>query len=127
MDERSAAAAGGWAQEDAGPTVRPYAMTSGRTRPVRGAFDLISIVLALRSPAAHDGTSPEAAQILRCCRLPVSVAELAARLDLPSGTVKVLLGDLLDQQLITTRSPAPELAPPNRPLLEAVIHGLRAL
>ncbi|MBV1850787.1 DUF742 domain-containing protein [Catellatospora tritici] len=127
MDDSIASAGGGWAQEDAGPTVRPYAVTSGRTRPVRGAFDLISIVMALRSPAAPDGTSPEVEQILRCCRLPVSVAELAARLDLPSGTVKVLLGDLLEQRLIATRSPAPELGTPNRPVLEAVIHGLRAL
>ncbi|GHJ42675.1 hypothetical protein Cs7R123_00170 [Catellatospora sp. TT07R-123] len=127
MDGSSAPAGGGWAQEDAGPTVRPYAMTSGRTRPARGAFDLISIVMALRSPAAHDGTVPEAEQILRCCQLPVSVAELAARLDLPAGTVKVLLGDLLAQQLIATRSPAPDLGTPNRPILQAVIHGLRAL
>jgi hypothetical protein len=47
-------------------------------------------------------------------------------MDLPAGTVRVLLGDLLSQQLIITRSPiAPNAV--DRPMLEAVINGLRAL
>ncbi len=114
--------------EDAGPIVRPYAMTSGRTRPARGMFDLISIVMAVRPLSDQDtSVSPESAQILRYCRRPVSVAELAAHLDLPAGTVKVLLGDLLAQQLIVSRSPAPATGSPGQPILEAVINGLRAL
>jgi hypothetical protein len=56
------------------------------------------------------------------------VAEIAAHLDLPAGTVKVLLGDLLRQQLIHTRNPerTPHSGPSVR-ILEAVINGLRAL
>jgi hypothetical protein len=114
--------------EDPGPLVRPYAMTGGRTTPDCGAFDLISMVMATRQSAHHDAGSlePEAAKILRHCQQPMSVAELAARMDLPAGTVKVLLGDLLAQRLIITRSPAgPGTA--DRPMLEAVIHGLRSL
>lgn len=110
---------------DAGPVVRPYAMTSGRTTPVRGAFDLISIVLATRPPEPDDdGLHPESAHILRHSQRPVSVAELAAELDLPAGTVMVLLGDLLAQQLIVTRSPTPARGVASRPVLEAVINGL---
>jgi len=118
-----------WLDGDAGPVVRPYAMTSGRTRPSLGAFDLISIVLSARSELPDDPTLvPEAAEILRYCRRPVSVAEIAAHLDLPAGTVKVLLGDLLRQRLIHTRNPetTPSGAPSIR-VLEAVINGLRAL
>ena len=114
--------------DDAGPIVRPYAMIAGRTRPARGAFDLISIVKAIRQLSDQDiGVSPESAQILRYCQRPVSVAELAAHLDLPAGTVKVLLGDLLAQQFIVTRSPAPAEGSTGQPILEAVINGLRAL
>lgn len=116
----------GWFDRDAGPVVRPYAMTSGRTAPVAGNFDLIAIVHATRDPAPGDEVTlgPESAEIIRYAGTPVSVAEVAAHLDLPAGTVRVLLGDLLDARLIDTRSPAPHRA---GPLLEAVIHGLRSL
>lgn len=114
--------------EDPGPVVRPYAMTGGRTRPAIGAFDLISVVMATRLLSDHDsGLEPEAAQILRHCQRPTSVAELSARMDLPAGTVKVLLGDLLAHGLIVTRAPVATTGPASRPLLEAVINGLRAL
>ena len=124
-----------WLDSEAGPVVRPYAMTSGRTRPTHGGFALISIVLAT-SPAGSDddalgpesdGIGPEAAEIIRYARQPVSVAEIAAHLDLPAGTVKVLLGDLLDAGLIHTRAPARAFGVPDEPVLEAVMHALRAL
>lgn len=115
-----------WIDREAGPIVRPYAMTSGRTRPVRGAFDLFSMVVAMHPPSTSDVLpQPESALILRYCQEPVSVAELSAQLDLPAGTVKVLLGDLLARQLIATRTP--EDIPQLKPVLEAVIHGLRSL
>ncbi len=115
-------------EEDPGPVVLPYAMTGGRTSPDFGAFDLISIVMATRQLSSSDsGLVPEAVQILRHCQRPTSVAELSSRMDLPAGTVKVLLGDLLAQRLIITRAPAVATGAASRPLLEAVIHGLRAL
>jgi hypothetical protein len=117
-----------WLDRDAGPIVRPYAMTSGRTRPVRGAFDLVSIVRTTGRPAVGGaGLGPEAAEIIRMCRIPLSVVEIAARLDLPVGTVKVLLGDLLDQELIYSRNPVPGAAAPTESILEAVMHALRSL
>lgn len=119
--------ADGWLDGDAGPVVRPYAMTSGRTRSTRD-FDLISIILATRPPSESDiELEPEAAHIIRRCQQPLSVAEIAARLDLPAGTVKVLLGDLLDQRLIMTRAPVATTSVPIQPVLEAVINGLRSL
>ena len=36
-----------WLDEEAGPVVRHYAMTSGRTRPTRGEFDLITLIHSL--------------------------------------------------------------------------------
>ena len=117
-----------WVDEEAGPVVRHYAMTSGRTRPRRGEFDLITLIISTRTSAQVDGgLQPELATILRTCQSPVSVAELATRLDLPTGTVRVLLGDLLDRGYIRTRSPAPAAQLPTERVFKAVLDGLRSL
>jgi hypothetical protein len=117
-----------WVDDDAGPVVRHYAMTHGRTRPTRGDFDLVTLVVATRTVSAADvGIQPELADIVRLCQDPLSVAELAARLDRPIGTVRVLLGDLLDRGLIRTRSSVPAAALPTERVFKAVLDGLRAL
>jgi hypothetical protein len=117
-----------WIDEEAGPVVRHYAMTSGRTRPLRGEFDLITLIVASRLGAGGEaGLQPEHARILQLCQNPVSVAELATDLDLPVGTVRVLLGDLLDRGFIRTRSPAPAAQLPNERVFKAVLDGLRSL
>ena len=117
-----------WVDEEAGPVVRHYAMTSGRTRPRLGEFDLITLIISTRTTAQIDGgLQPELATILRTCQSPVSVAELATRMDLPTGIVRVLLGDLLDRGYIRTRSPAPAAQLPTERVLKAVLDGLRSL
>lgn len=117
-----------WVDEEAGPVVRHYAMTAGRTRPTRGEFDLITLVIAERSNLDGDARlQPEHAAIIQLCQNPVSVAELAAVLDLPVGTVRVLLGDLLDQGFIRTRSPVPDAHLPSERVFKAVLDGLRSL
>jgi hypothetical protein len=57
----------------------------------------------------------------------VSVAEIAAHLDLPVGIVRVLLGDLLGRGLVSVRVPQPPAEPPSEEIFAAVIEGLRAL
>ena len=117
-----------WVDEAAGPVVRPYAVTHGRTQPTRGEFDLITQVTATRAVSeAESGKQPEHAAILRLCQNPTSVAEIATALDLPVGTVRVLLGDLLDRGLIRTRSPMPAVQLPDDHVYKAVLDGLRAL
>jgi len=117
-----------WVDEEAGPVVRHYAMTSGRTRPTRGEFDLITLIIATRSAESPDNTmQPEHGEILRLSQRPVSVAEIATYLDLPVGTVRVLLGDLLDRGFIRTRSPVPATQLPTERVFKAVLDGLRSL
>lgn len=113
---------------DGGPVVRPYAMTSGRTRPAKGTFDLVSIIKAAR-PASRmgPGYGPEHLAIIRLCQAPISVAEVAAYLDLPISVVRVFLGDLLYQELIIVRQPHFPGRQISDELLEAMIDGLRAL
>jgi hypothetical protein len=117
-----------WFDEEAGPVVRPYAMTRGRTRPSKGKFDLISLIVATRMDSdAAVGLGPEHAAIMRLCVRPLSVAEVAAHLDLPVGIVRVMLGDLLDRGLVLARDPLPADELPSESIFRAVINGLRAL
>jgi len=117
-----------WVDADAGPVVRPYAMTRGRTQPTSGNFDLITIVVSVRAVSPVDvGLGPEHEAIVQLCRQPFSVAELSAHLNLPVGTVRVLLGDLLSRVLIVAHNPDPGTEPPGDDLFEAVINGIRQL
>ncbi|ACY99341.1 MULTISPECIES: DUF742 domain-containing protein [Thermomonospora] len=108
--------------------VRPYVLTSGRTRPAHGRFDLISQVVTVGPPPEADaGLGPEHLSILRLCRIAMSVAELAGRLNLPGAAVRVLLGDLLERGHVLIQEPAPETAITDADIYEAVIDGLRAI
>ncbi len=81
---------GRWYDSDAGPLVRPYAMTGGRTKPGSGnvRFDLIALVVVDDDPprpAEESLLGPEHRSLLALCRAETqSVAELAADADLPS-------------------------------------------
>ncbi|MFJ6718059.1 MULTISPECIES: DUF742 domain-containing protein [unclassified Streptomyces] len=122
-----------WYDAAAGPLVRPYAMTGGRTKPgphgVR--FDLIALVVVDRSgPEAADEAllGPEHRALLGLCRAQTqSVAELAADADLPVGVVRVLLGDLLEGGHVKVSRPVPPAQLPDERILREVIEGLRAL
>lgn len=106
--------------------LRPYMVTGGRTEPARGSFDLISQAVTL-TDHLPGGLNPEHLTILRLCRASTSVAELASHLDLPPGAVSVLLGDLLERQLIAVRAPQPDVDTYDSQVYKAVIDGLRSL
>lgn len=114
-----------WMDEDAGPVVRPYALISGRTRTSGEFLDLIATVTATGSQAGSVG--PEQEHILRVARSPISVADVAAELDLPVGVVRILIGDLRDQGLLSVSSPSAAGPRPSERILKEVINGLRAL
>ncbi|MFJ3217140.1 DUF742 domain-containing protein [Kitasatospora sp. NPDC086801] len=123
-----------WFDDEAGPVVRLYSMTRGRTRPVEdGLFDLISLITAVE-PGPNAGAvpahvlDPEHQTLLAWCRRePLSVAELGSYTDLPVSVVRVLLGDLYDAELISVTRPVPLAELPDERLLRDVINGLRAL
>ncbi|MFI0822358.1 DUF742 domain-containing protein [Streptomyces sp. NPDC021098] len=121
-----------WFDDAAGPVVRPYAMTRGRTRSAaEDKLDLIAVVVADRAQpgtAADQTLSPEHIDIVELSRdTPLSVAELAAELDLPVGVVRVLIGDLLHAALVRVSRPVPPAELPDERILREVINGLRAL
>lgn len=119
-----------WLDDDAGPVVRPYTVTGGRVRPVTGGFDLMAFVLAAPGAAGSPEAAhlqPEHRAILAKAEDPVSVAELAAALNLVVGVVRVLLGDLLAAGLIAMHEPSTAAHFPEDDVLQAVVNGLRAL
>ncbi|GLZ05711.1 hypothetical protein Acsp03_31770 [Actinomadura sp. NBRC 104412] len=118
-----------WVDEEAGPVVRPFAVTRGRTRSRRpgGELDLIAVVVTAEVPPPDPVLlTPEDERILERCLRPVPVAELASDLRLPVGVVRVLLGDLLERGLVEVQRPVAS-GPPDVRILKEVIDGLRAL
>ncbi len=112
--------------------VRPYAMTRGRTSSAsRHRLDLIALVVpepAAEDPGRDQTLSPEHVTIVELCSdAPQSIAELAAELDLPVGVVRVLVGDLVEDELVHVTRPVPPAELPDVNILREVINGLRAL
>jgi len=117
-----------WLDTDAGPVVRPYAMTQGRVAPTGGEFDLVAFVVATVPdlPGAPH-LQPEHHEIVKAAWEPISVVELASKLDLSIGVVRVLLGDLRSAGLISLYEPPAAAQPHDVDVLKAVVNGLRAL
>jgi hypothetical protein len=118
-----------WLDQEAGPIVRPYAMTKGRTVPAQesyiGLMDRVVAELNRRLPA-EEWLNPGHRRILGLCGQPVTVVDLAVDADLPVGVVRVLLSDLSRwgavEVLSTPRGPVTD-----ERVLRAVLHGLKAL
>jgi hypothetical protein len=92
-------------RQEPGRLVRPYAMTGGRTRPADDDLELETLL----------------------CRDILSIAEISARLDLPLGVVRVLVGDMAEEGLVTVHRPASVGDRPDLALLERVLYGLRTI
>jgi hypothetical protein len=118
-----------WLDREAGPVVRPYAVTKGRTVAADGtSVGLIDVVVAAvdAQPPAGVRLGPEHRQILARCRRPITVVDLASDIDLPVGVVRVLLSDLSGYGIVriqgAIRGPVT-----NERLLRDVLDGLHAL
>lgn len=117
-----------WYDDEAGPLVRMYAMTAGRTKSTSEKFDLMAVVQA--NPSAGDGPTlpPEQQRILQLSQQrPATVADIASELDLPVGVVRVLLRDLLELGQIHVSHNTGSTQQPDQHILREVINGLRAL
>ena len=112
-------------QGDPGPFLRPYAMTEGRTEPTGVDLAIEDLVGVAADPPGW--LSLEHRSIALACRETLSVAELAARVDLPLGVTRVLVGDLADQGVVRVHRAPSHTGGPNVALLEQVLHGLRQL
>jgi hypothetical protein len=107
--------------------VRPYALTGGRTR--SGDADLPIETLVVTTAQGTQGMARfanERRSIAHLCQQPISVAEVAARLGVPLGVARVLVGDMAGDGFVEVHRPHTAGRPDLR-LLERVLGGIRAI
>ena len=114
---------------DQASLVRPYILTSGRTQG-RIALALEAPIRTLEfGPAPRWPGSDVRAKILRLGVESPSVAEIAARLSLPLGVARVLIGDLATQGYVEVQHTLGDTSTTDerRELIGRTLRGLRAL
>jgi hypothetical protein len=112
--------------EDTGSSlIRPYVLTGGRTRPEGPELPIESVVVT--SPTADlSSLGFDQAQLATACAEPISIAELAAALDVPLGVARILVSDLVGAGILDANPTNDNsVAPPQ--LIERLIEGIRAL
>jgi hypothetical protein len=115
-------------QQEPGRLVRPPYMTGGRTRTAPDDLELETLV----STTALGATSPkvggvERRAIVSLCRDLLSIAEVSARLDLPLGVARVLIGDMAEEGFVILHRPTTVGDRPDLALLQRVLYGLHQL
>ncbi len=109
--------------------VRPYILTAGRTN-TRVNLPLEAPIRTLEfGPAPRWPGNDVRAKILGLGVDSPSVAEIAARLSLPLGVARVLIGDLVTQGYLRVQTTLGESATTDerRELIGRTLRGLRAL
>lgn len=109
--------------------VRPYTLTAGRTH-TDVPLPLEAPVQALRKaqPNQWPASDPRG-RIVELCQGAPSVAEISARLNLPLGVARVLVGDLVTSGYLRVRATLTEASTRDerRDLIGRTLRGLRAL
>ena len=116
-----------WYDEEAGPVVRLYAITGGRATAPPGDFKMGAIVQRVSGARPAGELSVEQSTIVELAEKPVSVSEIAARLRLPLGSVRVILADLREVGLIAVPRARDAGSVPTMQLLERLLGGLNTL
>lgn len=109
--------------DDAGPLLRPYVVSGGRTDP-SAHLDLLALVC---TTGQYDPLHVEThlAEVLLLCHQAISIAELSAQLHLPAQIIRVLVSDLIDIKAVQANAPQPYNEAPDIDLLEAILAGLK--
>jgi hypothetical protein len=105
--------------------VRPYTITAGRTH---ATVDLPLEATLRRRPGGDipEHLNPAAARVLITCDTR-SVAEVSALVSMPIGVVRVLLSDLVEQDLVRVQATITESSSKDEriELIERTLRGLR--
>jgi hypothetical protein len=109
--------------------VRPYTLTAGRTD-TNVDLPLEAPVQTLQAGLAHRWPPNDArGRIIQLCVNSPSVAEISARLDLPVGVARVLVGDLVLSGYLRVHRTLTEHSTPDErhELIGRTLRGLKAL
>ena len=102
-------------------------MTGGRTRPAHTELEIEALVSTTSLGERSPKLTVEQRAIAALCRDILSIAEISARLDLPLGVTRVLVGDLATHGMVTVHRAPSHTGGPNVALLEQVLQGLKQL
>ncbi|GAA4471796.1 DUF742 domain-containing protein [Rhodococcus olei] len=122
-----------WFDDAAGPLVRPYAVTRGRTMGAGHDLDMLTLVVTVSPAPRLRHVETEYSEIVQMCRTAQSVAEVSARLNLPLAVTKILVGDLIAEGVLNFRAPASGDSDTDIAgigdlnILQAVLNGIRKL
>lgn len=115
--------------EPTGALVRPYAVTRGRTRPKLEIA--IEALVETTVRGRQTGTGGQEQQYIAnlCDGRLQSLAEIAARMQLPLGVARVIIADMASDGLVAVYEPASldSNDAVGTELLERVLSGLRRL
>jgi len=121
-------------EEPTGALVRPYAVTKGRTRPkLEIAIEaLVETTVRGRAAGSRQGARGQEQQYIAtlCDGRLQSLAEIAARMQLPLGVARVLIADMAADGLVAVYEPTSfeeTTDSVGTELLERVLSGLRRL
>jgi hypothetical protein len=106
--------------------VRPYAITGGRARSRHDDLEVEALVSTTYQGDLAPYLSYERRAIIRLCQEVQSVAEVSARMGIPLGVARLLIGEMADEGLVTVHRPTELIGDhPDLGLLERVLYGLR--
>ena len=114
-------------EDPRGALVRPYAVTRGRTEPLR---DIAIEAVLLTTPRGQQESrfaGRDKQVIASLCGRPQSLAEIAAYTRLPLGVSRVLVADMVADGLLALHEPLEARADDRMEVLERVLSGLRRL
>ncbi|MBW8817211.1 MULTISPECIES: DUF742 domain-containing protein [unclassified Streptomyces] len=111
------------------PAVRPFLVTAGRVAPDPSGRTMpveTQVVATAEGLAVLDRLSFEQHDIVAACRIPQSIAEIAARLRLHLNVVRILAEDLRTAGQLTVHVPDTDITH-DASVLRRLIDGLRAI
>lgn len=112
------------APSSGGDLIRPFMATAGRTTSRIEGLKLETLVQRVGSNAE---VRFESAKVYKLCELPISIAELSAHLRIPSGSVKVIVGDLISSGDLKAHRTVDGSSSDDVQLITRLISGVRKL
>lgn len=115
-------------RNEAASQIRPYTLTSGRTKATVELPVEATLALAPDRPREDDLDASHARVVALCAGSP-SVAEISSRVGAPLGVVRVLISDLVESGHLTVQATlgGDASSSEREDLIERTLRGLRAI
>ena len=110
---------------DASDFVRPFLVTTGRTKASVEGLRFETLIQATTKPG--DALRFEPARVHKLCGDAIAIAEVSAKLGMPIGTAKVVIGDLIQSGHVELHQTIDADQTEDIQLISRLIDGVRRL